>query len=275
MERIETVGTIVLFEGTLDNSLERFSLFWQNLVESNYAAVESKMEDLSDEKKHNVSRGLEYYQRCLPVYREFPFSKSFVGVVNGVCTRPARVLDLGCGAGVALGKLKMYFGDKIETWGLSASDLKTPQTASGIDHYIIGDAHRINFPQNYFDAIIAYQSYRYFADPLFVLERSYEWLSFGGYGFIDSLAPFQRGIELYRNGERVTTKQLALLFNSLGYSFQNNIVYRSKDEYQVPRDNLSFKKNNKKPHFNLPVSNISVFIDDYFLPRLVYSWNKP
>jgi len=109
---------------------------WRSAVEANLEKDAVLHKEL--ERPLNISRGIDFYLEYLPKYTHGPFKTSFLDAIkrSGRKHKRVRVLDIGCGKGQALSDIKDMFGDKVETWGISATDFRTEETSPKIDHYI-------------------------------------------------------------------------------------------------------------------------------------------
>lgn len=143
----------------------------QELTVREQVLTENARRDIEKYNNLHLTRGLDRYEETLPKYTQWGFWR------RGVCDviwsrstfgRQAKVLDVGCGNGLALINLKSIYGSEVETWGISLSDFRT--SSEGIDHYIIADIHdpklKDSIPSNYFDCLIACQSFLHFGDPI-------------------------------------------------------------------------------------------------------------
>lgn len=133
----------------------------------------------------------EYYQRCIPLYREFlgvhwhtPFFESCAApagpaaqermietVLEGVPLRPGlRVLDIGCGIGGTVAWLARRHG--VESVGLTpvAAQRALAQESlrtQGLDakaRIDLGHAHALPYDDDSFDAVVFFESPCHFAD---------------------------------------------------------------------------------------------------------------
>lgn len=232
----------------------------------------------------DVDRGLDDYEYILPKYERLLSDKGFVDILADRIKRNGRavVLDIGCGTGSALVGLKERFGKRLETWGISASDFRKPETEGKIDHYLVDDVHSEEtsekVPENHFDVIVAVQSFIHLADPLLVLERSWDWLDVGGIGFVDSVG--RGGLPVYWNEEKLPHEMLIELLRDHGYSFQRGRDERLAGlgfpvhELHNIRSSFVFKKDKNRPRLYLPVEydgvDDAVFQNDVRVLR--YRW---
>jgi len=237
---------------------------WRSAVEANLEKDATLYE--GEEKQRRFSRGIDFYLESLPKYTHGPFKTSFLDVIkrSGRKHKPVQVLDIGCAKGQALSDIKDMFGDKVETWGISATDFRT-QESPKIDHYIVGDAQKINLDAGTFQVITAYQSFRYFADPLLVLKKAYSWLEARGYGFIDSVG--WQGLPVYFEGSHIPFSLLLRAIREQGYDVQRDMGNKSRIT------DLVFRKTGNKPRMHLPIG----YRGDYDqkepdIKRMNYEW---
>ncbi|MCL4460027.1 MAG: class I SAM-dependent methyltransferase [Chloroflexi bacterium] len=93
------------------------------------------------------------------------------------------VLDVGCGGGHLLEMLAQQAGRKPETlYGLDYSKEAVKQAKKRIPgaHLAQGNIHHLDFPDNYFNLVIACETLEHVTDPAAVLQESYRVLKPGG-----------------------------------------------------------------------------------------------
>jgi len=243
---------------------------WRSAVAANLEKDAKLYEEA--ERHRGIPRGIDFYLESLPRYSHGPFKTTFLDVIkrSGRKHKPVRVLDIGCGKGQALSDIKDMFGDKVETWGISATDFRTKDTSPKIDHYIVGDAQKINLDAGTFQVITAYQSFRYFADPLLVLKKSYSWLAPRGFGFIDSVG--WQGLPVYYEGSRIPFYLLVRAIREQGFDVQRDMGNIRR------RNDLVFRKTGNKPRMHLPIGYRGDYDEnEVHIKRVNYEWkgNKP
>lgn len=240
--------------------VEPGSRLWLDAVGRNFSRDWGRYEE------HVTNRGLQFHTSYLPHYESFLRRQDFMEVLSSGIRKNGRaaILDVGCGVGQALADIKDQFGDSVETWGLSASDLASRKTISKIDNYIVSEVHDTQqIPEARFDVITAYQSFRYFADPVYVFERSWKWLKSGGFGFIDSVG--SGGVPVYWLGLRVPTSEFVKLAKSCGYDFSQDMRNEMREHDVV------FRKG-ERAELKLPIERSEIFEDSELVFKVKYRW---
>ena len=242
-----------------NNQVEIGSPAWFDAIERNFSRDWGRYDEGS------ISRGLAFYTSYLPCQESALRRQSFIDILSARIRQKgkASILDIGCGVGQALADIKDQFGDSVETWGITASNLASRKTIPKIDQYIVSDVMRTEkIPFGKFDVICAFQSFKYFADPVFVMERSWRWLAQDGYCFIDSLG--SEGIDVYWLGLRVPTSGFVELAKSCGYDFSQDqdIEWRQHD--------ISFRKNGSE--LILPMIRSEIYEDSDLVFKVKYKW---
>lgn len=128
------------------------------------------------------------------------------------------VLDIGCGQGICLAELVKNH-PQIRAVGLTAADFRNKPTTYDWQPYIekidyrLGDAHQLTEVLGDItpDVVVSLYAFQYFADPLSVLEQTYELSAEGAVIFIDS----NNGLDLTRE----EAKQLENIWQQSGIEF--------------------------------------------------------
>lgn len=150
--------------------------------------------------RHLSNDRSDSYEQFLPQFDGLNYENVLGGIVRrGV--EPFRVLDIGCGAGVALGEISRLFPE-VECYGLSARDYRDRipmfRELSSQVNFQIGDAQRIDelYPPDFFDSIISVQTFDYLADPLGTIEKAHHLLKPEGimqvYGYVFPLSELEQ-----------------------------------------------------------------------------------
>jgi SAM-dependent methyltransferase len=96
------------------------------------------------------------------------------------CTEASRVLDVGCGAGAFLHKVRDLTGCAVYGVDNSEAAAAAARTAHGIDVFC-GDVLDAPFPDGFFDAVTAWSFLEHVPNPRQVLRRISQLLKSGGH----------------------------------------------------------------------------------------------
>ncbi len=167
----------------------------------------------------------------------------------------ARVLDIGCGYGNVLLRLRKGYGDKVETYGINAESRWTLKlirkfglaakifSAREIDKNLpriyLGDAgQKLPYPSNYFDVVISVASMQYVKDKAKLLEEVNRILRARGtariqHSFEKLKMPleYQQLFEIWKEGKRVPFAKYLGDFKSLKFKHTS----RDKGDYLLMR----------------------------------------
>lgn len=116
----------------------------------------------------------------------------------------ATILDIGCGEGRFLLDCKSQWGDKIKTFGVSATQYHDTESveAAGVE-IGIGDAQSLlnclrenGMPTSGYDFVVSVFAFPYIADPLAVLKHAHSILADNGIVMVDRFSSFDSSLEL-------------------------------------------------------------------------------
>lgn len=99
--------------------------------------------------------------RCYPV------------VLEELSKMQGKLLDVGCGEGVLLGKISEKYGNRYELYGtdLSGKAIEKANSCSGDRvRFVQGDAEHLPYEENMFDVIICTHSFHHYPNPSVALE---------------------------------------------------------------------------------------------------------
>lgn len=99
-------------------------------------------------------------------------------------TRGERFLDVGCGTGNVLKLARQVFS---EAWGIDQAErlLADLRETTGLEQLVAGQAHRLPFEDESFDALSMYALLHHMLDPVPALEEAFRVLRPGGVLYAD------------------------------------------------------------------------------------------
>ena len=108
-------------------------------------------------------------------------------VADKTSLQPIKILDIGAAKGGFLKNIQQTFGNKVELYGLSANDYRTPNNLLTGINYKIGNAENLSsiYPSNSFDIITSKVTVGHFDDPLGAIQQMYDSLKSGGILAVD------------------------------------------------------------------------------------------
>ncbi len=144
----------------------------------------------SEGGRYRGNRDLSYYIANLPTFEELTFFDHARNKTDD--SEEVRVLDIGCGEGLALAELKQKLPE-VKAFGISATDMRVITPPDDLKPYVdsidyrIGDAHKLKdiFRGESFDYIISTKTFIHLGDPFRVLKQCYRLLKTGGIAFIE------------------------------------------------------------------------------------------
>lgn len=114
-------------------------------------------------------------RQCAPAYHAV-FDKAVVG-------SKTRLLDAGCGAGMALG-LAAKLGAEVSGFDASAALLDIARGRLPDAKFAHGDLEELPFDDNAFDVVTGFNSFQFAADPVAALKEAYRVTKPGGRVFV-------------------------------------------------------------------------------------------
>ncbi|MEU3356002.1 fatty acid desaturase [Streptomyces sp. NPDC037389] len=128
-----------------------------------------------DPARANVSpadKDVGYFESWAPTYDASMLQKRYFHPVRHVvldharslATRPPSVLDIGCGTGALLRGARARFPDSALTGVDPAPSMVRIAHATGREHYVVGRAERLPFPDASFDLVLSTLSFHHWAD---------------------------------------------------------------------------------------------------------------
>jgi SAM-dependent methyltransferase len=92
------------------------------------------------------------------------------------------VLDIGCGEGLLLRKLRRLYGERTELAGIDLSEAEIGRARAMLDHatFICGDARTTDLGTERFDMIVSHLTFMIAAQPNRILQRARRALRTGG-----------------------------------------------------------------------------------------------
>lgn len=190
----------------------------------------------------------------------------FYTFINDLMTRnpqqPIRLLDLGCGNGQFLRELKEFFGDKIETHGVTARAYNRngepikgeaeervyleEERKNGIDMEVRNMSDLGHFPEGNFDLVVSAEGINYAGDPLKVVEQASRILKDGGLMLAGPVAISIEGIPMMLAGN--------IILNSK-FGFEGLTLTNKVQDTPLKTDVICFTKNGKFSNSQLHFSH--------------------
>ncbi|MCL2717410.1 MAG: class I SAM-dependent methyltransferase [Lachnospiraceae bacterium] len=124
--------------------------------------MEIKKANIDSGQGFDWGRTSENYAKFRDIYPPL-FYEKIIGM--GLCVKGQRVLDIGTGTGVLPRNLYKY-GAELTGSDISENQIEQARHLSieaGMDiNYVVSPAEAVDFPDNYFDTVLACQCYIYF-----------------------------------------------------------------------------------------------------------------
>lgn len=116
---------------------------------------------IDEGQKFDFGKTSKYYAKYRDIYPEELFDKLYE---IGIGTEGSQWLDLGTGTGVVPRGMAKYGADIIATDISESQIAEAKELSNGMDNikYIVSSAENINYPDNSFDVITAFQCFWYF-----------------------------------------------------------------------------------------------------------------
>mgnify|MGYP001111363336 CR=1 FL=1 len=162
----------------------------------------------------------EYMKKVYPQYwitavRKYGFSdygKKLCDLIQGKVPG-GRILDIGVGTGYPFAS---HFSSKgYDVYGIDiAEDLikqcneKFPKVKA-----FVGDAEKLSFPENYFDAVYCFRSTWYFTDVLKVINEMIRVTKKGGYIFFDIMNADSKKIKIAHSRAKTVGRFIRVISN--------------------------------------------------------------
>ncbi len=129
----------------------------------------------------------DHYDKGLKknVFQKYWHSRRFSEVLKVVKPVTGKILDIGCHSGTFTKRIVQKIGtDKVYGIDISPSAIKLAQVRIPFGHFSVGDAQKLTFPANTFEAVFCLEMLEHVDDPAAVISEIKRVLKPGGYGVI-------------------------------------------------------------------------------------------